>query len=157
MQKVGGTGIFEAVSKTREAAALTDEFTAARNADSTMSNLAKVEAKADKAMQLNPNHFDALWLKGLVEVAKGDLDSAIDYLERALTRRKNHRDVALMLIDVYRQLGREEDADRVASETLAAIDKREGIKDTLKVGSIGVVSALIFETTGIEIDNPFEE
>ena len=155
-QKVGGTGIFEAVAQTRKAAAITEEFTNTSNTDGAMSNLAIVEAKADEAMKLNPNHFDALWLKGLVEVAKGDLDSAVDYLERALSRRKSHREVALLLIEVYGGLDRKEDAERVASETLAAIDKREGRKDALKFGTLGVAGAIIADLTGIEIDNPFE-
>jgi tetratricopeptide (TPR) repeat protein len=151
LKKVGGTGLFEAVSQTHKAAALTKEFTKASSVDDAMSNIAKVEAQADKALKLNPNHFDSLWLKGLVEVAKGNLKSAVGFLERALIRRKHHRDLAILLIDVYEKLGRTEDAERVASDTLSAIEKREARKDALKFGTVGLAAAIIADLTGIEI------
>jgi tetratricopeptide (TPR) repeat protein len=92
--------------------------------------LAALNRQLDEVLRLDPNHANALAARGgmmmkLPRLLGGDSEEGLAYLERAVSLDDESVGKRLELAEAYHMLGREQDAQRVANEALAAAEKRE--------------------------------
>jgi tetratricopeptide (TPR) repeat protein len=76
-------------------------------------DLDEAERNAKKMLHHNPEHAACRYLVGLVSIRKGHTDEGIAEIEAALEKAPHHREWRERLAEVYRAVGRHEDAEKL--------------------------------------------
>jgi Flp pilus assembly protein TadD len=86
----------------------------------------QLTAISEDLLRRDPDSFDGLRFRGYLAHADRRLKDAIAAFERCSDIRRNDREVAATLVQIYSQAGRAADAERVAYSVLSA-DERFGV------------------------------
>jgi tetratricopeptide (TPR) repeat protein len=86
---------------------------------------------ANRLLDRNPQSFDGLRLKGLLAVADGRTEAAIEYLESANRERPEAADVATLLVQNLLLVRRYADAERLAADVIRRHPQYAPIYDTM--------------------------
>jgi adenylate cyclase len=78
------------------------------------SRIAEAEAAFDRALELDPNLFEANFFYARTCVMQGQLERAAHYFERAVEVKPEECKAPVVLVSVYRSLGRKADMLRMA-------------------------------------------
>ena len=144
--RVGGTDIFQAVGQTHEASQLTKQFGSGNG-----SSLTEMEAKIDRALELNPNHFGANAIKGVLHFDRGSHHLALRHLEKAESRKPNNIEIKEALCVVHDQMGHQEMAEQKYMETVALGVKSQNRKQMVKSVTAGAVGGVVGGLVGLFI------
>ena len=110
-----------------------------------------------RAMELDPNNFDALRTMSVVQEMTGDLPAALDLMKRAAALRYGDLDKSPSLGRIYAKLGRRADALRILSNLTRQIDPYQKSLETLyfalgdKDGGFKTLTRLFDEHTEAEM------
>lgn len=83
---------------------------------STFANWDEAEQHFENALAIDPDHFEALYFYARACVHQGKIERAIQLFERATEVRPEDYQAPLLLQQLYKKLGRTEDAMRVARD-----------------------------------------
>jgi tetratricopeptide (TPR) repeat protein len=86
---------------------------------------------ADRLLAKQPRSFDGLRLKGLLAVADGRTDDAVNYLERANRVRTGEADVVTVLVQSLIVSGRKDEAERLGQDLMQKNPHYAPIYDTM--------------------------
>ena len=94
-------------------------------------NLDEANALIDKALALAPNDAAIMDSKGWVSYRRGDLQGAVDILQKALTVMPDP-EIAAHLGEVLWRMGREDDARKTWNDALQAAPENEALNTVIK-------------------------
>jgi photosynthetic reaction center cytochrome c subunit len=100
----------------------TDIFTSMGNALLLGKQTAEAQFAFDRALQLNPNSAAAETNAASADLQAGNVAEAVAHLERAVAIDPLHLDASAPLIRLYKQRGRQADADALSTKVAALMD-----------------------------------
>jgi tetratricopeptide (TPR) repeat protein len=82
-------------------------------------------ALAEKALDLDPGHFDARFVRAQVRNVRGETEAALEDLERAVEINPNHVGALQLLRQIQTRLGQEEEAEETGKQIAASRERTE--------------------------------
>ncbi len=90
---------------------------------SMFGNFAEAERHFGEALKIDPDHFEALYFLARNSVHQGKIEKATDYFHRAALARPEDYQSPLLLQQLYKKLGRSDEARAAAKEGVAKADR----------------------------------
>lgn len=90
---------------------------------SMFGNWAEAEQHYKDALELDPDHFEALYFYARACVHQGKFEPAVDLFERAAAARPSDYQSPLLLQQLYKRLGRMDEARRISREGIARAER----------------------------------
>ena len=86
---------------------------------------------SDELLSMNPNSFEGLRLRGLLAVADGHQEEAIEYLRKASQAKPDRLDAVTLLVQTLLATNRGNEAESAARNALASVKNYGPLYDTL--------------------------
>lgn len=131
-RQTGGTRLVQALHHTIKASRLARE---ART--HTGISFEEIEQKIDQALDLNPDHFAANAIKGVLYYDRGDYLSALQHLGKAESRMPNSAEIKQALCAIHEEMGHSKVAELKYVEAVALGTKAIHRKQVLRNVAVG--------------------